>query len=93
MLAIDLFVQPVSGFIARSPKGDPAPPGTTPDRFVEITRPLAADRPAVTWATHINERPTWNSSAGANARRVEMVMLASVCGYFAFGLGGALGLF
>jgi hypothetical protein len=85
MLNKSLFIQPNSGFVPFSGAG--ATDLETPARVA--SQPHSASD----WAAHAQNRATWEAPAGVGVRRVEMVILASICGYFTFGLGGLLGLY
>ena len=93
MLSTKILLQPTTGFIALSPARTATPSDTAPENGTVCSPAIAAPAESLHWSTHITERPTWTSSAGSHARKVEVVILAGVCSYFAFGLAGALGLF
>jgi hypothetical protein len=84
MFGKSLFIQPTSAFV-------PFSGGASGE--LELARVATQDQPATDWAAHAVRRTTWEAPAGPGVRRVEMVILASVCGYFTFGLGGLLGLY
>jgi hypothetical protein len=84
MLNKSLFIQPNSGFVPFSGAGT-----------ADIDAPVRAVnlQSANDWSASVATRPSWEAPAGVGVRRVEMVILASICGYFTFGLGGLLGLY
>ena len=78
-----LFIQPASGFVPFAGAAD----------VQSHDRSSAPLNSTADWAAHVQARTGWEAPAGVGVRRVEMLILASVCGYFTFGLGGLLGLY
>jgi hypothetical protein len=85
MLNKSLLIQPNSGFVPFSAAGSADHP---------TAARLAPQLESVNhWAAHVQTASPWEAPGGVGVRRVEMVILASICGYFTFGLGGLLGLY
>jgi hypothetical protein len=83
-----LLVQPTSGFV-------PFAGGASADGLFDAdarAATWAAPAPAATTPREGMRRALWAPGSSSHVRRVEAMVLASVCGYFTFGLGKLLGL-
>ena len=104
-----LLVPPTSGFVPFSGGGlpddvlehepvararrRPAPDFAELRAFVPDVLPEASVDPAPHEARAGMSQLAWQPATTLAVRRVEMGVLAAVCGYFTFGLGKVLGLF
>jgi hypothetical protein len=90
-----VWVPPTSGFVPFSPAGvlddDEV---VAPEARVREPAPLAVTRaePEPVRAVAPFRASVWEPATTRAVRRVEMVVLAGICAYFAFGLGRLLGL-
>jgi hypothetical protein len=84
-----LIIQPNSGFV-------PFSGGGTVAGDLDVLPPASRHAPAPAHAADATPKAmrsaVWAPASTAHVRSVEMLVLASVCGYFTFGLGKLLGL-